>query len=367
MTSALFSPIRLADLELPNRIVVAPMCQYSADDGVASDWHLTHLGMLANSGAGMLVIEATHVERRGRITHGCLGLYSDACEAALERVVYHCHRIGSAKIAIQLAHAGRKASSQRPWEGAQALSADEDPWATSGPSAVPFGPGWHTPRAMTEEDMAHVTAAFTDAAKRSLRIGFDAIELHFAHGYLLHSFVSPLSNKRNDAYGGSFEGRMRFPLEVVRSVRAAVPKSVPLGARITGTDWVEGGLTGDDAVAMGKALKAAGLDYVDISSGNIVPNSRWSSEPGFNVPYAERVRRECDGLAVRAVGMIVNAKQAEEIIAEGKADMIAMARAFLDDPHWAWHAAQTLGADVARPPQYARTAPKLWPGAAMRG
>jgi 2,4-dienoyl-CoA reductase-like NADH-dependent reductase (Old Yellow Enzyme family) len=367
MTSALFSPIRLADLELPNRIVVAPMCQYSAADGVATDWHLTHLGMLANSGAGMLVIEATHVERRGRITHGCLGLYSDDCEAALERVVYHCHHIGSAKIAIQLAHAGRKASSQRPWEGAKALPANEDPWPTIGPSAVPFGPGWHTPSAMTEEDMAHVTAAFTDAAKRSLRIGFDAIELHFAHGYLLHSFVSPLSNKRNDAYGGSFEGRMRFPLEVVRSVRAAVPMSVPLGARITGTDWVEGGLTGDDAVAMGKALKAAGLDYVDISSANITPESRWPSDPGFNVPIAERVRRECGGLAVRAVGMIVSAKQAEDIIAQGKADMIAMARAFLDDPHWAWHAAQTLGADVTRPVQYARTAPKLWPGAAMRG
>jgi 2,4-dienoyl-CoA reductase-like NADH-dependent reductase (Old Yellow Enzyme family) len=366
MTSALFSPIRLADLELPNRIVVAPMCQYSAADGVATDWHVTHLGMLANSGAGLLVIEATHVERRGRITHGCLGLYSDECEAALKRVIAHCRRIGTAKLAIQLAHAGRKASSQRPWEGAKPLSAAEDPWPTIGPSAVPFGPGWHTPSAMTEEDMARVTASFTDAAKRALRIGFDAIELHFAHGYLLHSFASPLSNKRNDEFGGSFEGRMRFPLQVVRSVRAAVPRGVPLGARITGTDWVEGGLNGDDAVAMGKALKAAGLDYVDISSGNITPDSRWSNEPGFNVPFAERVRRE-SGLPVRAVGMIVNAKQAEAIVGEGKADMVAMARAFLDDPHWAWHAAQTLGAEVPRPPQYARTAPKLWAGAALRG
>jgi 2,4-dienoyl-CoA reductase-like NADH-dependent reductase (Old Yellow Enzyme family) len=366
MTSALFSPIRLADLELPNRIAVAPMCQYSATDGVATDWHVTHLGMLANSGAGLLVIEATHVERRGRITHGCLGLYSDECEAALGRVIAHCRRIGTAKLAIQLAHAGRKASSQRPWEGAKPLSADEDPWPTIGPSAVPFGPGWHTPSAMTEEDMAHVTASFTDAAKRALRIGFDAIELHFAHGYLLHSFASPLSNKRNDEFGGSFEGRMRFPLQVVRSVRAAVPRGVPLGARITGTDWVEGGLNGDDAVAMGKALKAAGLDYVDISSGNITPDSRWSNEPGFNLPFAERVRRE-SGLPVRAVGMIVNAKQAEDIVGEGKADMVAMARAFLDDPHWGWHAAQTLGAEVPRPPQYARTAPKLWAGAALRG
>lgn len=366
MTSALFSPIRLAGLELPNRIVVAPMCQYSADDGVGTDWHVTHLGMLANSGAGMLVIEATHVERRGRITHGCLGLYSDDCEAALQRVVNHCRRIGTAKLGIQLAHAGRKASSQRPWEGAKALSDAEDPWPTIGPSALPFGPGWHTPRAMNEDDMAKVAAAFTDAAKRSVRIGFDAIELHFAHGYLLHSFVSPLSNQRNDAFGGSFEGRMRFPLEVVRSVRAVVPRQMPLGARITGTDWVAGGLTGDDAVAMAKALKSEGLDYVDISSGNINPDSRWPNDPGFNVPIAERVRREA-GIATRVVGMIAGAKQAEDIVAEGKADMVAMARAFLDDPHWGWHAAQALGSEVARPPQYARSAPKLWPGAALRG
>jgi NADPH2 dehydrogenase len=366
MPSALFSPIKLADLTLPNRIVVAPMCQYSADDGVGNDWHLTHLGMLANSGAGLLIIEATHVERRGRITHGCLGLYSDACEAALERIVYHCQHIGTAKIGIQLAHAGRKASSQRPWEGAKALSDAEDAWPTIGPSALPFGPGWHTPRVMTEEDMAHVTKCFTDAAKRALRVGFDAIEMHFAHGYLLHSFVSPLSNKRNDDYGGSFDGRMRFPLEVAKAVRAAVPRTIPLGARITGTDWVEGGLTTDDAVAMGKALKAAGLDYIDVSSANITPDSRWPTEPGFNVPAAERVRREA-AVPVRAVGMITNVKQAEEIIADGKADMVAMARAFLDDPHWGWHAAQTLGAEVARPVQYARTAPKLWPGAALRG
>jgi 2,4-dienoyl-CoA reductase-like NADH-dependent reductase (Old Yellow Enzyme family) len=214
--------------------------------------------------------------------------------------------------------------------------------------------------------MARVTTAFTDAAKRSLRIGFDAIELHFAHGYLLHSFVSPLSNKRNDAYGGSFEGRMRFPLEVVRSVRAAVPRAMPLGARITGTEWLEGGMNGDDAVAMAKALKQEGLDYIDISSGNITPDSRWPTDPGFNVPIAERVRRET-GIATRVVGMIAGAKQAEDIVAEGKADMVAMARAFLDDPHWGWHAAHALGADVARPSQYARSAPKLWPGAALRG
>jgi 2,4-dienoyl-CoA reductase-like NADH-dependent reductase (Old Yellow Enzyme family) len=365
MTSALFSPIRLADLELANRIVVAPMCQYSADDGAATDWHMTHLGMLANSGAGLVVVEATHVERRGRITHGCLGLYSDACEAALERVVNHCRRIGAAKLGIQLAHAGRKASSQRPWEGAKALGPNEDPWPTIAPSALPFGPGWHTPAAMTEDDMARVRTAFVQAAHRAVRLGFDAIELHLAHGYLLHSFVSPLSNKRNDQWGGTLDGRMRFPLEVARAVRAVVPSGTPLGARITGTDWVEGGLTADDAVTLTKALKTEGLDYVDVSSANITPESRWPSEPGFNVPMAERVRRE-SGIPTRAVGMIVSPNQAEAIVAEGKADMIAMARAFLDDPHWGWHAAQTLSAEVARPLQYARTAPKLWPGAEMR-
>jgi 2,4-dienoyl-CoA reductase-like NADH-dependent reductase (Old Yellow Enzyme family) len=366
MPSALFSPIKLADLTIPNRIVVSPMCQYSADDGCASDWHIAHLGMLANSGAGLLIVEATHVERHGRITHGCLGLYSDDCEATLKHVLLHCKRIGTAKMGIQLAHAGRKASSQRPWEGAKALGPSEDPWPTIAPSALPFGPGWHTPRAMNEEDMARVRGEFVDAANRAVRVGFDAIELHLAHGYLLHSFVSPLSNNRNDDYGGSLAGRMRYPLEVARAVRAALPAGMPLGARITGTDWLDGGLSGDDAAEFAKALKQAGLDYVDISSGNITYESRAPSDPGYNVPIAEKVRRE-SGIAVRVVGMIENPKQAEAIVAEGKADMVALARGFLDDPHWGWHAAQMLGADVARPVQYARSAPALWPGAALRG
>ncbi len=366
MPSALFSPFKLANLTIPNRIVVSPMCQYSANDGVGNDWHMTHLGMLANSGAGLLVLEATHVERHGRITHGCLGIYSDDCEDALRRIVLHCKRTGTAKIGIQLAHAGRKASSQRPWEGAKALGPNEDPWATIAPSALPFGPGWHTPRAMNEEDMARVRDEFVAGAKRAVRVGFDAIELHLAHGYLLHSFVSPLSNKRNDDYGGSLAGRMRFPLEVARAVRAALPAGMPLGARITGTDWLDGGLTADDAVEFATALKKAGLDFVDISSGNITYESRAPSDPGYNVPIAEKVRRD-SGIAVRVVGMIENAKQAEAIVAEGKADMVALARGFLDDPHWGWHAAQTLGAEVARPVQYARAAPALWPGAALRG
>ena len=366
MTSALFSPLRLADLSLANRIVVSPMCQYSANDGVADEWHMTHLGMLANSGAGLLVVEATHVERHGRITHGCLGLYSDACEAALARVVAHCRRIGGAKLAIQLAHAGRKASSQRPWEGGKPLPESEDPWPTIAPSALPFGPGWHMPRAMTEDDMAHVRAAFVEAARRAVRIGFDAIELHMAHGYLLHSFLSPISNLRNDAWGGSLDGRMRFPLDVTRAVRAVVPLGTPLGARITGSDWMDGGLTAADGVAVVKALKDAGLDYVDISSGGVgVGGGSLPNKPGYNVSIAEQVRRET-GIPTRVVGRIVGPKQAEAIVAGGRADMVALARAFLDDPHWGWHAAQVLGGEVTRPPQYYRVSPVLWPAPALR-
>jgi len=366
MTSALFSPLRLADLNLANRIVVSPMCQYSANDGVANDWHMTHLGMLANSGAGLLVVEATHVERPGRITHGCLGLYSDACEAALERVVAHCRYIGGAKLGIQLAHAGRKASSQRPWEGGKALPEGEDPWPTMAPSAIPFGPGWHIPRAMTEDDMAHVRAAFTDAARRAVRIGFDAVELHLAHGYLLHSFLSPISNLRNDAWGGSLDDRMRFPLDVARAVRAVVPLGTPLGARITGSDWTEGGLSAADAVVIARALKEAGLDYIDISSGGVgVGGGSLPTEPGYNVPIAEQVRREA-GIPTRVVGRIVSPQHAEAIVVDGRADLVALARAFLDDPHWGWHAAQALGGEVARPPQYQRVSPALWPGAALR-
>ena len=366
MSSALFSPIRLADLALDNRSVVAPMCQYSSDDGVASDWHVSHLGMLANSGAGLVIIEATHVERHGRITHGCMGIYSDHCEAALTRVIAHCHRIGTARFGIQLAHAGRKASSQRPWEGGAALPSGAGPWDTVGPSAIPFGPGWHTPRAATEEDLARIREAFVTAAQRSLRIGFDAIELHMAHGYLMHSFMSPFSNKRNDQYGGPLENRMRFPLEVTRAVRAVVPKGVPLGARITGSDWLEGGLTPADAVVIARMLKETGLDYVDISSGGATSDARTPTTPGYNVGIAADVRRET-GIATRTVGLIVTPKQAEAVVADGKADMVALARAVLDDPHWAWRAARALGAEVKRPLQYARTTGKMWPGLAMMG
>jgi 2,4-dienoyl-CoA reductase-like NADH-dependent reductase (Old Yellow Enzyme family) len=365
MAPSLFSPIKLAGAELANRIVVSPMCQYSADDGSASDWHIAHLGMLANSGAGLVIVEATHVERHGRITHGCLGLYSDDCEATLKHAIDIARRYGTTRFGIQLAHAGRKASAQRPWEGGAALKPGEDPWETIAPSALPFGPGWHVPREMAAADIARVREAFVAAAKRAVRIGFDAIELHGAHGYLMHSFMSPLSNRRTDAYGGSQENRMRFPLEVARAVRAAVPRSIALGARITGSDWLDGGLTPADAIAFTKALKEVGFDYIDVSSGGITAEARNPPGPGYNVPIAEEVKR-ATGIATRTVGLIVAPKQAEAIIAEGKADMVALARAVLDNPHWGWHAAQSLGAEVKLPPQYLRAAPKLWPGAAMR-
>ena len=365
MSSALFTPYRLAGIELANRIVVSPMCQYSADDGCANDWHLVHLGMLANSGAALVVVEATHVERHARITHGCLGLYSDDNEAALARVMAQVRRLGTAKFGIQIAHAGRKASSYRPWEGGGALKAGDDPWQTMAASPIPFGEGWHTPREVTEDDMERVRQAFVSAAERALRIGFDAIELHMAHGYLAHGFMSPISNKRTDNYGGSFENRLRFPLSIAHAVRAVVPKHVPLGARITGSDWREGGLTPDDAVAIAKALKGEGLDFICISSGGVAADIRNPTEPGYNVPIAARVKKEA-GVATRTVGLIVKPEHAEEIVAQGKADMVSMARCFLDDPHWGWHAAKALGATVARPPQYARAGPKLWAPAAAK-
>jgi NADPH2 dehydrogenase len=363
--SSLFSPIRLADLELSNRIVVAPMCQYSADDGSATDWHIQHLGMLANSGAALVVVEATHVERHGRITHGCLGLYSDHNEDALRRVINHCRRSGTAKLGIQLAHAGRKASSLRPWEGGAPLKDGQDPWPTIAASAIPFGPNWHTPRAATEDDIARVREAFVNAAKRALRIGFDLIELHYAHGYLAHSFLSPIANQRTDRYGGPLENRMRFGVETARAVRAVVPKSVPLGVRLSAVEWKEGGITDSEIVTYCKALKAEGLDFIDCSSGGITAETRTPQEPGYNVPIAERVKRDV-GLPTRVVGMIIKAEQAEDIVAGGKADMICLGRAMLDDPRWAWHAAQALGAEVPRTQQYLRVGPKLWAPAAQR-
>jgi 2,4-dienoyl-CoA reductase-like NADH-dependent reductase (Old Yellow Enzyme family) len=362
--SQLFSPIRLGGQEFANRIVVSPMCQYSAVHGDATDWHLVHLGSLSMSGAGLVVLEATAVEEIGRITHGDLGLYNGENEAALTRVLGFCRRHGSAKLGIQLAHAGRKASVHVPWEGGGALGEGDDPWETVGPSAIPFSDKWHTPREASEADLDRIEAAFVAAAERALRLGFELIEVHAAHGYLLHQFLSPLSNRRIDAYGGSLENRMRFPLRVFEAVRAVVPAETALGARITGSDWVEGGIDVDEAVAFASALKTRGCDYVDVTSGGVAA-AKVQVGPSYQVPFAEAVRHRAE-IPVWSVGLIVTPQQAEDLVASGRTDMVALARTIMDNPHWPWEAAQVLGGDVHRPPQYERAAPKFWPGAGYK-
>ncbi len=353
MPSQLFTPIKLRNLELANRIVVAPMCQYSAADGTVGDWHVMHLGQFAVSGAGLLFVEATGVEPEGRITHGCVGLWSDENEAALKHVVEFCKRHGNVPIGIQLAHAGRKASTNLPWKGGKPLSRDEGAWQTVAPSAVPFFDGWHTPIAADDAALVRIKKAFVDAAKRSERIGFEVMEIHSAHGYLLHQFLSPLSNIRNDSYGGTREGRMRFPLEVFEAVRAVWPKDKPLGLRISATDWVDGGWALEDTIAFAKELKGLGCDFIDVSSGGSSPKQKIPIGPGYQTPFAAEIRRET-GLATMAVGKITDPLQAEHIIGTGQADMVSLARGMLYDPHWTWHAAEKLGADAAYPVQYQR-------------
>jgi 2,4-dienoyl-CoA reductase-like NADH-dependent reductase (Old Yellow Enzyme family) len=317
------------------------------------------------SGAGLLIVEATAVEAAGRITPNCLGLYNDANEAALERIVATCRRWGTAKIGIQLAHAGRKASSQVPWAGGGPLSPAEGAWPRDGASPIPFSPDWPTPNQLDETGLARIRDAFVTAARRADRLGFDLVELHGAHGYLLHTFQSPISNRRTDAYGGNAENRMRFPLEVAAAVRAVWPRDKALGMRITGSDWIEGGLTPQDAASFARELERVGFDYVCVSSGGVSLDARITVGPGYQVPFAEAVKRGC-GLVVQSVGMIVEPHQADTIIAEGKADCIALARGLLDDPRWGWHAADVLDAEITVPPQYARSRPKLWPGAAYK-
>ncbi|QLP96868.1 MAG: NADH:flavin oxidoreductase/NADH oxidase [Rhodoblastus sp.] len=369
--STLFSPLTLGPVPLPNRIAVAPMCQYAANDGVMADWHLQHLMTLAMSGAGLVTVEATAVERRGRITPRCCGLYSDDAEAAMARVIAAARAVAlpGVKFAVQLAHAGRKASTAPPFEGGKPLTPDQDAWATVSASALPFADGWPPPLALDAAGMARVKDAFVDAARRAARVGFDAIELHMTHGYLLAQFLSPLSNLREDAYGGSLENRMRFPLEVADAVAAVLPASMAWGARITGSEWLEGGITPDEAAALARALKGRGAAFVCVSSGGNSPLSRIPATPGYQVPFAAHVKAHAgEGLAVRAVGLIVAPREAEAILERGEADWIALGRAFLDDPRWGWRAAQTLGQPLALPPRYARAAPTVWPGAAwLRG
>jgi len=355
--STLFAPFALGPLPLRNRIVIAPMCQYSAVDGAATDWHLVHLGHLALSGAGLLIIEATAVEPDGRITPGCLGLWSDATEAALARVLRAVRAHSRMPIAIQLGHAGRKGSSHVPWQGGMLIPPGEGGWQTLAPSALPQLEGEASPLALDDAGLARVVAAFVDAAKRAHRLGLDAIELHAAHGYLLHQFLSPLSNVRSDAYGGSLANRMRFPLRVFDAVRAVVPASMALGLRLSATDWVDGGWDPAQSLVFARELQARGLDFLHVSSGGVSPQQKIPIGPGYQVGLAEALKH-ATGLPTIAVGLITEAEQAEAIVAGGQADLVALARGMLFDPRWPWHAAAQLGATVEAPPQYWRSLPR---------
>ena len=358
MTSLLFSPIKLRALEVPNRIVVAPMCQYSAHNGVPNDWHLMHLGQYAVGGYGMVFIEAAGVEPEGRITPGCVGLWSDEQEENYARIIKFFRDYGSAKIGIQLAHAGRKASAKLPWNGGTALEPGEGAWQTVSSSAVPYGPGWHTPEALGDNSLARVKQAFVQSTERALRLGFDAIELHSAHGYLFHQFLTPVINQRTDHYGGSLENRMRYPLEVFDAVRAIWPEDRPLGVRFSAVDWIEGGWDLEDSIAYAQVLEQHGCDFFDVSSGGAAPQQKIRSTPGYQTKFAAAVKAAT--LApVMAVGRITQAHQAETILQSGQADMVALARGALYDARWPWHAAEALGDAATFPPQYARCHPSL--------
>jgi 2,4-dienoyl-CoA reductase-like NADH-dependent reductase (Old Yellow Enzyme family) len=354
--SALFSPIKLRDLALPNRIMVAPMCQYSAVDGEANDWHFTHINMLALSGAAMFCIEATHVEAIGRITPGCLGLWNDATEGALKPILASVRKHSKSAVAMQLAHAGRKGSSHTPWDGGQQIPFAQGGWQTEGPSAVPHKEGEAAPLALDASGLGRIRDAFVAAAMRAERLGIDALELHAAHGYLLHQFLSPISNQRTDQYGGSLQNRLRYPLEVFDAIRAAFPERKPIGVKVSATDWVEGGWDLAQTIEFAKELKKRGVDWIDASSGGVSPKQKIPLSPGYQVPFAQAIK-EATGVNTIAVGLITEAKQAEEIVASGKADMVALARAMLYDPRWGWHAAAELGGHVTAPPQYWRSQP----------
>jgi 2,4-dienoyl-CoA reductase-like NADH-dependent reductase (Old Yellow Enzyme family) len=365
--SALLQPVQLGGLGLPNRILIAPMCQYSAKDGVIQPWHWQHLGSMAVSGAGAVIVEATGVEAVGRISPGDTGLWNDEQEAAFARLIADIHTYSDTPIGVQLAHAGRKASTNAPWiERGGPLKPGDGAWTTVAPSAIPFSDGWHTPEALDEAGMARIKAAFVESAKRADRAGFALVELHGAHGYLFSEFLSPISNTRADAYGGSLENRMRFPLEVAEAVRAVWPREKALGMRLNGSDWVEGGVTADETAEVAKRLKALGFDYVHISSGgNVAAAKIPGREPGYQVAFAGTVKRAVPDITVISVGMINTAEQADAIIASGEADMIALARPVLDDPRWPLRAAAKLGAAPAYPVQYERAAPALWAGYAF--
>ena len=357
MTAKLFTPFQIGGISLANRIVIAPMCQYSAVDGCMTDWHLIHLGHLALSGAGLLTIEATAVTQEGRITYTDVGLYSDETEAAMARTLESIRRWSDMPIAIQLAHAGRKASTDLPWKGGKQIApAEPNGWQTEAPSALPFAADEQPPTELAHDDLRRLRDAFADAAVRAARLGLDAIQVHGAHGYLLHQFLSPLSNRREDEYGGSLENRMRFPLEVFDAVRAAFPAERPVTMRVSGTDWVEGGWDVDQTIAFARALEERGCAAIHVSSGGLSPMQQIHVGPGYQVPLARAVKSAVN-IPVVAVGLITDFDQAEAILGNGDADLVAIARAALYDPRWPWHAAAHFGASVRAPNQYLRSQP----------
>ncbi|HOK19002.1 MAG TPA: NADH:flavin oxidoreductase/NADH oxidase [Thermosynergistes sp.] len=352
----LFSAISIRDVTLKNRIVMSPMCQYSATSGMAGDWHLVHYGSRAIGGVGLLIVEATAVEARGRITPGDLGLWDDEQIEPMSKLVGFIQAQGS-KVGVQLAHAGRKASIDLPWRGERPLKTDEGGWPVVGPSPIPFGPGYPTPQVLDEGAIKGIVSSFAEAARRARRAGFDLIEIHAAHGYLVHQFLSPLSNRRTDRYGGSLEGRMRFALEVAEAVRNVIPDGMPLFFRISATDWVDGGWDLEQSLALARALKERGVDLIDCSSGGLVPDAKVPAKPGYQVPFASKIRKRAD-VMTGAVGIITEPLQAEGIVSSGDADVVILGRALLRNPHWPLHAATVLGEDVAWPPQYLRAKPK---------
>ena len=355
--SRLFEPLALGGLTLPNRIIIAPMCQYASEEGRANEWHSVHLGHLALSGAGLLILEATGVSAEGRISPRCLGLYDDETEAALARTLSAVRAVSSMPLAIQLGHAGRKGSSRSPFEGGTQIRPEEPGgWLTVAPSAIGHAESDAPPTALDEAGLERVKADFVASALRAAQLGFDGIELHMAHGYLLHQFLSPLSNRRNDAYGGGIEGRMRYPMEVFEAVRAALPADLPVWVRVSASDWAEGGLEVAEIAELSRALEAAGCAAIHVSSGGVSTAQKIPVGPGYQVHLAEAVKAAVS-LPVLAVGLITEPAQAEEIVATGRADAVALARAFLWNPRWGWHAAAALGAKVVGPKQYWRSAP----------
>ena len=355
---ALFSPLTVGGLSIRNRIVISPMCQYSAEDGRWNSWHAMHYGALSQSGAGALTIEATAVEAIGRITPGCLGLYDDATEAAMKQGLADVRRWSDMPILIQLGHAGRKGSSERPWRGGRQIAPDAaEGWQAVSASAAPMIAGDHPSTALDKAGLERVRAAFVASAKRAARLGIDGVQLHAAHGYLLHNFLSPISNNRNDSYGGSLENRMRFPLEVFEAVRAAFPADKPVSVRVSATDWIEGGWDLQSTIAFAKELKALGCAAINVSSGGIDPRQSVPVGPGYQVSNAREIRK-ATGLPVVAVGLITEFDHAEAIVATGDADMVGLARAMLFDPRWPWHAAAHLGAKVKVADQYLRSQPQ---------